>query len=181
MKLLRNRAFAISVMVLLILGSLGLGGHWSAAKLRASAAAVFEVGQGLVDKGVQYDLNRCLAVSHNLLTVASRYPVDEQTTVAITEAQAALERAATPGAKYDAYRQLQDGCEALYRALQPLPLEARDVTYREELHADLLSIDATIRRSGYNTAAAAFNDILGRFPANLLGKGTGVRTLELFE
>ena len=41
MKLLRNRAFAISAMVLLILGSLVLGGHWSAAKLRASAAAVF--------------------------------------------------------------------------------------------------------------------------------------------
>ena len=69
----------------------------------------------------------------------------------------------------------------LFLLLEEYPLSSTDDRYRQQIRTDLASCNQTISHNDYNQMAMAYNnDVLGKFPANVLKRVALVPELELF-
>lgn len=176
----RGTAWAVTCAAVAV--SVLFGSASSLGALRAEAEQLFTEGVSEEEPGIQYDLDWLLELSHNLLVVASRYlPETDPTLTALEDARAKLESASSPARKYGCAELLIASSSQLSYALSRLELDERDDRYRLSLMADIESRWLIIGRNTiYNERAAAFNEELNRFPANVLSRVTFVRPLELF-
>lgn len=182
MKLFKERGAAYAVLAAAIIFSLLFGAHRSLSALRADVEAVFARGVKGDGLGIAYDLSEQAKLTSNLLVVAQRNLDPAAGEIAAArEAAATLERASSPGEKYDAAQTLAAAFVNLYTALGETELSAEDAAYRENMRKSFESHATTMQRDPYNAMAAAFNEkTLGAFPASVLGPLTGVQPLELF-
>ena len=182
MKLLKERGAAYVILAVAVIFSLLFGAHRSLSALRADVEAVFTRGAKGDGLGIAYDLSEQAKLTANLLVVAERNldPSAEEIAQA-REAAAALERASSPGEKYDAAQTLAAAFLHLYTALGEKELTAEDAAYCESMRKSFDSHATTMQRDPYNAMAAEFNEkTLGTFPASVLGPLTGVRPVALF-
>ena len=159
MKFLKTHTGAMVVLAVVIVLSVLLGSHRSLVQAREKVEAQFAPIAG--------DLQDCLDITANLLTVAGRY-LDEAESGGITEAHAAYER-------------LLGDAETVFLKLEDCALSGRDADYVKGFRTDLAAEQDTIARDGYNAAADRYNErVLGGFPARVLGTLTFVRPAETF-
>ena len=177
---MKNPNVACVIMVIALVLSILIGGHRS---LSAEASKVEDIFYNGVDGdgiGVSSDLEYRAALAYALVTVAKRYlPADDADIEAVLDACSALENAKNPTEKLEANRRLQSACEALYKRLDKVDLSERDAGYRSNLMTDLNSRNDIISKDGYNQKAGQFNTQLKRFPANIIGRATGIRPFAL--
>ena len=104
--------------------------------------------------------------------------------VTLVELQAAittLNQADTIKEKAPANQQLTAAAERMNLLLEEYPLSSTDDRYRQQIRTDLASCNQTISHNDYNQMAMAYNnDVLGKFPANVLKRVALVPELELF-
>ena len=93
----------------------------------------------------------------------------------------ALGAAKTPSKKHQEAQKLLNSVTVLYIYLGDLPLNEKDRKFRNSLYANINSHNIIISRSTYNQHAREFNNILSRFPANILSAVAFVSPLELYE
>ncbi len=182
MKLFKERGAAYAVLAAAIIFSLLFGAHRSLSALRADVEAVFARGAKGDGLGIAYDLSEQAKLAVNLSTSAEEYlgPSAEEIAAA-REAAAALERASSPGEKYDAAQTLTAAFTDLIVALRGAGLSKENMEHCENMRKSFDSHATTMQRDPYNAMAAAFNEkTLGAFPASVLGPLTGVQPLELF-
>lgn len=181
MQLLKQRKTAWAITLIIVIAASLLGARTSLGNLRADTAMMFEEGVSKEAPGIQHDLDWLLELSHNLTVVGERY-VDaaDAELAAVKEAREALAAAASPAAKYDAADRLVSTSAALIYTLSQRELEARDARYAQTIKADVESRWLIVARNEYNEKAAAFNEVLERFPASFLGKLVNVQPLERF-
>ena len=178
MDVLNNRAVAAILCALVIAVSSVVGAGASLSGLRRQTEAVFSSPR----VGIQGDLNEISAQAFNITVIAGRYL--QQDYIGVTSVHAkrdALIHAATPRENHRAAEELLVAVNMLSRTLESLELSAQD---RDLLASCLIEINsrvAFISASGYNQAALRFNQTLEQFPANILGRASGVRPLELYE
>lgn len=170
------------VATLVIALSVLFGAHRSLTAAKADVEAAFYQGTDGSGYSIQTDLNDCMAITQNLWVVAERYL--EKGDPAIEELDSAvqsLDRADSPGQKYEDSRSLLKGAETVMARLDGLRLSEKDASYIQGFRADLNAKKDTMSRNGYNALVDDFNKkVLGMFPANLLKKVVFVSPAEAF-
>ena len=173
MKFLKSYTGGLVVLAVVIVLSVLLGSHRSLVGERAKVEAQFAPIAG--------DLQDCLDITANVLSVADRY-LEENQLAALEGSRNMLSDWHGVSSGYTAYARLQEEAAALLDELEGCGLTDRDAEYVQGFRADLAAEADTIARDGYNAAAEDFNrEVLGGFPANLLGRLTFVAPAELFE
>ena len=174
MKFFRSYTGGLVVLAAVIVLSVLLGSHRSLVQAREKVETERFAS-------IAEDLQDCLDITANLLTVAGRY-LEGGDLHPLADARTALAESGGISEAYDAYTSLTAEAEALLLALEAAPLSQRDGEYVQGFRADLAAEMDTIARDGYNAAAEDFNQrVLGAFPANVLGRLTFVAPAELFQ
>lgn len=182
MEALRTKGAALLLCLLMIAGSCLAGTGASLHRLRRQAQDVFLLGSGGSGKGVSYDLRELAAQSYNVAVMAQRYLPESDPSIAdVLDRREALTGASRPAEQYLAAQELALSAKLLAGTLESMGIKWEDQTL---LQKTLINIDNTLgllAGNDYNAAATYFNQVLGSFPANLLGPVTGARPLELYE
>ena len=177
MELLKKRSTAAVILILVIVLSVVGGSHRSIAAERNKVEVLLETGTGK-DGSILEDQRRQTQICANLASVAERYLETGLVQNLQNAAQAALSSDTLQG--YDQVRTLAK--EMLETLEQMDCLSQKDADYVRSFQSQLESYDLIIARNGYNDAARSFNEkVLGTFPANLLGRLTGIHPLEVYE
>lgn len=172
MKFLKSYTGGMVVLAVVIVLSVLLGSHRSLVSERSKVEAQFAPIAG--------DLQDCLDITANLLTVGERY-LEESQLVALEGSRNMLSDWHGISNGYTAYTRLQEETAAVLDELEGCELTEKDRAYVQGFRTDLASEADTISRDGYNAAAEQFNSkVLGAFPANILSKLTFVAPAELF-
>lgn len=177
---MKKTGTAIAVLILVVILGTLFGTHRSLSSLRQDTAQAFYQGVDNSGYGISTNLDLRVEYARNLCKVGGRYSVSQQVT-AVEDACAALENAETPEEKYDANNGLTSAVSDLSDALAGQSLSQEDAQLRKSLTTDLSSFEMRIDKlaSAYNTEVRSFNeDILGGFPAGLLGGLLGIDDLE---
>lgn len=172
MKFLRSYTGGLVVLAAVIVLSVLLGSHRSLVSERAKVEAQFAPIAG--------DLQDCLDITANVLTVGERYLEAEELT-ALADSREKLGGESGIAGRYTAYTRLQKEAADVLDRLEECQLTAKDRQYVHGFRTDLASEADTIARDGYNQRAEEFNrKVLGAFPANILSRLTFVAAAELF-
>lgn len=183
MHALGNRAIAFLLCLLMIVGASLFGAAASLGSLREQSERSFTTS------GMQQDLIDLSASCANVATVAGRHlSADDPDLIRVAELRSNLMSASTAGEKHDLAAELMMSTEMLFNRLQRLLGEetraysdlADDVDMAASAWAGAQSKQALLARGSYNESAAFYNLMLGKFPANVLGKLTGLKPLELY-
>ena len=176
MKFLKSYTGGMVVLAVVIVLSVLLGSHRSLVSERGKVEEQFAPIAG--------DLQDCLDITANVLTVGERYLEESQMAAqysAICKGVNMLSDWHGISNGYTAYTRLQEEAAAVLDALEKCDLTDKDREYIQGFRTDLASEADTIARDGYNAAAEQFNSkVLGAFPANILSKLTFVAPAELF-
>lgn len=97
------------------------------------------------------DLQDCLDITANLLTVAGRY-LDEGELGELTDSRAALAESGGITEAHAAYERLLGDAETVFLKLEDCALSGRDADYVKGFRTDLAAEQDTIARDGYNAA-----------------------------
>lgn len=172
MKWFKTYTAGLVVLAAAVVLSVLLGSHRSLADQRSKVEEQFAPIAG--------DLQDCLDITANLLTVGGRY-LEQSQLAALEGSRNMLSDWHGISNGHTAYTRLQEQAAALLDTLESCELTERDRQYVQGFRADLAAEADTIARDGYNQAAERFNrEILGAFPANILSKLTFVAPAELF-
>lgn len=160
------------MLAVVIVLSVLLGSHRSLTAERAKVEAQFSLIAG--------DLQDCLDITANLLTVGGRY-LEQSDLAELEKSRSALADWSGISNGYTAYVELQKSAAAVLEQLENCTMSDKDGQYVQGFRTDLAAEADTIARDGYNDAAEKFNQkVLGVFPANILAKLTFVDSAELF-
>jgi hypothetical protein len=182
MKYLKNRKIAVRITSFIVLLSILLGAHLSLTKLRDEALQIFYSGEKMNGKGIQSDLEYIADQCYNLTVVAGRYMNKEDVIILeIIQNRDLLGNADTPGDKYQAKEKLIKSTMILYENLKSLNLNERDEYYNDSFPVNVESRQLIISHSSYNKNALTFNNILKKFPANILRWIIFMKPLDLYE
>ncbi len=175
----KSSRFAALIMVLVMLAGTYIGAARSLGRERARVENMFYSGQG--GFCIQNDLDERIISATNYLTLARRYlPEDNAALRGVAQAASELSNAQGIRDKYDANASLSSAAAYLEAELEKQALTERDKSYARSIPADMESRNDTMSRDPYNQIAGEYNEVLSRFPANLLSTVTGVEKAELF-
>ncbi|MCI8594204.1 MAG: hypothetical protein HFF09_02985 [Oscillospiraceae bacterium] len=178
MNALKKRPVAIFITAVVIVAAILGGSHRSLAALRNDALKLFEQGAEGDGVGVKSDLERRVDICANVYAVAVRYLPEDNGGMADLKANL------NEPDPLDVFihSDMVASAQSVLGQLEQLELSEQDADYVSSFKSQLESIGYTIGRDPYTAAAGNFNDnVLGRFPASVLGPLTGVRPLEVFE
>ncbi|HOJ10190.1 MAG TPA: LemA family protein [Clostridiales bacterium] len=182
MEFLKKRTNAWLITLIIIILATVISSGSSLNKLRLEAENVFYIGEDMDGIGIQHDLEMIMSDCSNLTVVAGRYMDKEHELIkAVLKARDTLGAAKTPGKKYREAQNLLQSAVELYTYIGDLPLSQKDQDFRRSLYTNMKSHNIIISRSTYNQHAREFNNILSRFPANILSAVSFISPLELYE
>ena len=185
MDILQNRIVAGFLCLLIIIVFSVVGVASTLMPMRAQVTELFHTGERGAP-GVASDLSEISAQAFNLTVIAGRYLAPEYPgTARVLNARENLTQSMqgrfSPREMRRAKDELIGAAQILESSLNGLELTAQDQNLMATVMVEINSRSNLISQSSYNQAAFAFNQSLGRFPANILGPAAGVRPLELFE
>ena len=128
MKFLKTHTGAMVVLAVVIVLSVLLGSHRSLVQAREKVEAQFAPIAG--------DLQDCLDITANLLTVAGRY-LDEGELGELTDSRAALAESGGITEAHAAYERLLGDAETVFLKLEDCVLSGRDADYVKGFRTDL--------------------------------------------
>ncbi len=180
-ELLKNRKVAVGITIVIVILATIFGSHRSMEAEAYSIERYFIEG----DDGysIQRDLDTRIGLAQNLLVVAERNLDSNDLAMAeLQEAIMQMGEADTVKEKAIANQQLTAATERMNLVLEECDLSSTDDRYRQQIRIDLASCNQTISHDPYNAMVAQYNnEVLGRFPANVLKMVNGVQELETFD
>lgn len=183
MDFLKTRKGALSVLVAAIILSVLFGSGRSLGTLRKNTEAAFYNGVDNDGFSIQELIeNRCTQAL-NMTTIAKRYINQTDSVITnVSKAVSALQQESSIHKKYTHDRALDEYMTALYTELGNIDgLTESDAKYRQKLYINFTSQGQEISHNQYNQIVDEFNNnVLSRFPANILCKVTFCGTPEAF-
>ena len=180
--MLKKRAVAVVLMVLMILAAVYLGTFKSLKKLEHNLETDFLQGVDRDGFSIQNDLDIIVAQCYDLLTVSKNYvSTDNEDYRALENARTQLQTAVTVAEKSQANDLVYSAFGTLYFKVKDDP--AITDTHKRliaQYYTEVQSRRDTIRGDGYNESARRFNDILSQFPVNLIYPLTGISKASTF-
>lgn len=181
MESLKDRKIAVFLMIIMIVLGTVFGSHRSLGKLYNSAKDVFYNGEKGDGFSIQHDLDDRFEESLKLVKIAEKYPsLNNKYIDDVKAARDKLKNAGTIKDKSKANSELDAAVFALYNELGNQKLSSQDEKYRTSSYGTFSSYGDTISHNSYNSIARKFNNTLNKFPANLLGRLTGIQELDTF-
>lgn len=175
---LQNRGVALLLCLCMILVSSLFGTATSLGALREQSELVF------VSSGMQQDLIDLSAQCANIITVAGRHlsadDADLQEAAAYRETLADAITKGSAKQKHDAAMGLLTSTGILIGRLPESGASPSEQDLAAGAWAAANSKQALLASGPFNQQAAYYNFLLGKFPASILGRLTGLRPLELF-
>ena len=186
MDFLKNRAVAIVLAVVIVLGSTLVT---SGTKLKSQCQKItdgFYSGvtyDGYEHPSIQSQLKNISRAALGLATIASNYTGVDAAAVKTDRdnLDSSLEKG-TPSQIYDIYTALTADTAALVSSLRAQTLSDRDSSGVDQYESIISSASGVIDKSGYNDTVRDFlRSTYNVFPASFFASLTGVNPPELFE
>lgn len=180
----RSNKTAICVTAVAVVASTLFGSHRSLAALRRGVEKTITQGADGSGYSIATDSQDMVNTARNLMTVAKKYlPADHALFADLEDCCRSLEGAKTAPDWKNGQADLRAVCDVLQMELAKLPeVTEQDRAYLAGFQVDLEAAAHSVERDPYNGLARDFNEnILGRFPANFLGKLTFIAPLETFD
>jgi len=180
-----QRVMAIALTVVLILGSIVVGGARTFAGRQRRVIAVMDRGAKGDGVGISSDIRKRADTALTLVTLLSRHmPADDPLIMELSEAAGALSGARTPWDKLDANRRLTqavDSAAATAQNVDSLRTHNTDAAQYRTLTSAIRSSNLTMQHDEYNTLARQFNSQIASFPGGFFAGLGGVKALPLFD
>lgn len=179
---MRKRIIALLLMIVMICMGILMGNRRSLDKLRDETEKKFVNGMSGDGYSIQNDLDKILADSYNLYTVAKNNLNETDLLMKkMLSAREQLAESITPSEKFAANERLLEAVTALYYKNKEAPgLTEAQAGLAAQFYTEIISRNSTIKNDGYNDAARKYNGILKEFPVSLIKPLTRVEPLELF-
>lgn len=177
MKVLENRGLCIVLMAVLIVAGFLLGGYKGLSGEYQKAADVFFLGEDGDGICVANDMAERANALTNMQTIAKKYlAAGDSALKSASEAVNEYTKADGNVPKmFEANAVMDVAMGDLMWKLDDEQLSEKDESYRQRIYADFNSRNDTISHDPYNKYAAAYNEILGDFPASLIATLTPVK------
>ena len=181
MKFFQNRAVAVILAVIVVLGTLAVSAVRFAGSCRKTEEAFFSVSQG---KAPVYYVDQIIGAAASLADVGEKYEQLSDAAVSMRDVRRALVRAEEARDISDIY----DACMQVSDAAREFDAQADGVTmsgYDAELTADCVSEIAgairSVEESGYNASVSRFlAEKYSSFPASLYARWFSIAAPEPF-
>ncbi|MDD4773187.1 MAG: LemA family protein [Eubacteriales bacterium] len=179
---MRKRITALLLMIVMIFMGILIGSRRSLERLRDETEKIFVDGVSGDGYSIQSDLDKILADSYNLYTVAKNYlsltdPLMEE----LLSARQRLAESTDPSEKFNANESLLEAVTALYFKNKEAPgLTEAHAKLAAQFYTEIVSRNGTIKNDGYNEAARKYNGTLKNFPVSIIMTLIRVEPLELF-
>lgn len=179
---MRKRIAALLLMIVMICMGVLIGSRRSLEKLRDETDKVFFSGVFNDGYSIQSDLDKIIADSYNLYTVAKNYIGEADPLITgLLSARDELAKAVTPSEKFKANEKLLEAVTALYfKNKEASGLTESHSSLAAQFYTEILSRNSTIKNDGYNDAARKYNGVLESFPVLYIAPLTGIKPAELF-
>lgn len=182
LKIIKNRAFAIILMFIIIICSIGFGSYRSLSELSNNTTNVFYNGVNNDGKSIQSNLDQRISTSNSMVNLAKKYfPASDEAIVNVANAMNDLSQADSPSTKCAANKILTQQTDDLYYKLNTSKsLNSTDVKNLTKLSDQLSVSNDLINKDGYNNVAIDYNNTIAVFPANVISSTLGIKPAELF-
>jgi len=181
MNILYNRKLAAGIAAVVVLGSILLGGSTSLSRERVRVETMFTAGTEGDGLSIYNDVEARCSSAANLITVGSRYlPANDPDQQALQDAVSAVGAAQSISERSTANDTLTTAADAYYTKLISCALSDSDAKWVSAQYTEIRSRNQTISHDGFNTQAAAFNQMRSRFPTSLIALVGSVDPIELF-
>lgn len=179
-ELMGNRKIAVVITVIIMILATLFGAHRSLTAKASIIEAYFVKGEG--GYSIQRDLDSREGLAKNLQVVANRYLYEaSDAMVELDQAIRGMDTALSIQEKAAANQALTAATERVYLELDGYHLSAADQKYRTQIRTDLASYNQMISHDKYNEMVVKYNqNVLGKFPANVLSKIAMVPELPTF-
>lgn len=184
MSVWKSNKTAICVTAVAVVASTLLGSHRSLAAVRRGVEKTITQGADGSGYSIATDSQDMVNIARNLMTVAKKYlPADHALFADLEEYCQSLEQAKTAFEWKNGQNGVQAVCQSIQMALTQTPeVSEQDRAYLAGFQVDLEAAAHSVAMDPYNGLARDFNDnVLGKFPANVLGKLTFISPLETFD
>ncbi len=184
MSVWKSNKTAICVTAVAVVASTILGSHRSVAAVRRGVEKTITQGADGSGYSISTDCQDMVNIARNLMTVGKKYlPENHALFADLEEYCASLEGAKTVFDWKNGQNGLMSVCQSIQMELAQMPeVSEQDRAYLAGFQVDLEAAAHSIAMDPYNDLARDFNDnVLGKFPANVLGKLTFIAPLETFD
>lgn len=184
MSVWRSNKTAVCVTAVAVVASTLLGSHRSLAATRRGVEKTITQGADGSGYSIATDSQNMVNIARNLMTVAKRYlPADHALFADLEEYCQSLEGAKTAADWKNGQDGVQSVCQSIQMELAKTPeVTEGDRAYLAGFQVDLEAAVHSVAMDPYNDLARDFNqNVLGKFPANFLGKLTFISPLETFD
>ncbi len=184
MSVWKSNKTALCVTAVAVVASTVLGSHRSLAAVRRGVEKTITQGADSSGFSISTDSQDMVNIARNLMTVAKKYlPADHALFADLEACCQSLEQAKTVFDWKNGQNGLMSVCQSIQMELAKTPeVSEQDRGYLAGFQVDLEAAAHSIAMDPYNDLARDFNDnILGKFPANFLGKLTFISPLETFD
>lgn len=175
LRLTEKRKVAWLVLIVVAALSIFISGGVALSNMRSAADESYSGAKGILS-----DLKAKERAAEKMSIVYKKYDSTGKMTEDLDLTRAVIVSNASPREMFVASRALTNASDLLYNEIDSLGMSDEDRMTVVREHAELLSRDDIIGRSGYNEDARAFNEVINRFPAGLIGGLFGVREMEIF-
>jgi len=151
MKLLKIRAFAWLVAILIMILSVALGAYTSYAGMQSSAAAAFE-------REMMPIINNAMISAYEMQSAAQNYlSAAELATIGISRIVADIQATDDTAQIYRLFVQLNQAVWTIYDMVPTLEISDINRGFIINSHGDFMQFDLILSQAGYNNIAADFN------------------------
>ena len=181
MKLLKNRAFAVVLLIIVFVVAGLTSVRSSLNEMSREVEVLFTSGENNDGDSISKNLEERTKLSYELIGIAKKYlEADDEALVSLITARDILNDAKTIKEKSAANLTLTEAIIDLNSALSALDLEDKDAERREYLVLALDNENDSIRTDIYNQKVNEFNKKLSTFPVSFLSVIVGVQPLDSF-
>lgn len=178
--ILKNKTVAVAVCAVLIFLGIFMGLRRPIGNMKEDALVHFYGDEETI--GIMQDLETKTETAYSLMSVAKKYiSENDQLITDLTKACEEVKESDSPEEACKANAKMDECYGALKGRLDGMNLSEKDANYNYSLLSQYNSSDMIISHSEYNVLAGEVNDILSRFPTNILSKIAFVGKMELYE
>ncbi len=178
--ILKNKTVAIIICALLVFMGIITGVRRPIGNMKEDALMYFYGSDEIT--GIKNDLDTKVETAYSLMSVAKKYMQEDNDLITDLESSCEkVRKSSSPKEAFEENMRMDECYSALKGELDDMRLSEKDKNYNYSLLAQYNSSDMVILHNEYNILAAEVNEVLSKFPANVLSKIAFVGKMELYE
>ncbi len=181
MKLLKNKIFALFLMIIMILSSIIFGSYRSLTEFSKQTQEVFYKGENNDGISIQNSLDQRLNAAYDLISLGRKhFGVNDDVVKEVSTARDNLIQASSPSEKYIANNLLTEATDKLCSKLDIKKITDSDSKTLSNIEIKLDSANDSINQNKYNQCVENFYYQLNSMPASFFNKIFEIEQVEFY-